>query len=787
MFLRYFYYHFKPYLPWRLRLSLRRLWYRRIRRHYTHVWPIKQTAGHAPAGWPGWPGGKKFAFVLTHDVETAEGLECCRELTAMERRLNFRSSFNFVPEGSYTVPSALRTWLAENGFEVGVHDLKHDGKLYRSRGSFKRNAERINRHLKDWNVVGFRSGFMLHNLEWLHDLNIEYDASTFDTDPFEPQPDGADTIFPFWVPAPGAHPPASSIRHPVSSFQHPASGIPDLASDPASRISHPPSISASQHFSISAFGKIPLPASRPGYVELPYTLPQDFCLYILLQEQTIDIWKRKLDWIASRGGMALLDVHPDYLSFSGGASKPWHYPARMYREFLDYARAKYHSDYWHALPKDVAQFVKTSLCHLQSSPSANPTIAPERDLEAGKPVATDVRRWTVWPRGAGESAASPRRSLFSNTILTNSPSHRSPREKIWIDLDNTPHVPFFEPIIDELQRRGYPVLVTARDAFQVCELADQKQLPYLKIGRHYGRNRLLKVLALLYRALQLAPAVWRERPALAVSHGARSQIILSNLTGIPTVLVEDYEHAQYPPLMRPQWILVPEVIPSEAFSFGNGHIRKYAGLKEDVYAWKLRPDPRILGQLGISETDLLITVRPPATEAHYHNPDGEALFVRFMEQASQAPHTRIVLLPRNRKQRDWLRGHWPQWFADDHTLIPDSAVDGMNLIWHSDLVVSGGGTMNREAAALGVPVYSLFCGPLGAVDRALQAQGRLVLIQDPQEIPSKIRLEKRQRPPLVAATSRDTLHQIVSALEAILEHQPQKRAHPSPAPLTCQL
>ena len=118
----------------------------------------------------------------------------------LEMEMGFRSSFNFVPEGDYRVPSALRQELLQNGFEIGVHDLRHDGRLFRSAAEFRKRAVRINRYLEDWKAVGFRSGFMLHNLDWLHQLNIEYDMSTFDTDPFEPQPEGRHTIFPNWIP-----------------------------------------------------------------------------------------------------------------------------------------------------------------------------------------------------------------------------------------------------------------------------------------------------------------------------------------------------------------------------------------------------------------------------------------------------------------------------------------------------------------------------------------------------------------------------------------------------------
>jgi len=175
MFGRRIYYILKPLFPWRVRMAVRRFFTRRKRKSCGDIWPIDESAGHAPEGWPGWPDGKKFAFVITHDVEGPEGLEKCRRLAELEMELGFRSSFNFIPEGPYVVPPDLRSWLTEHGFEVGVHDLAHDGKLFRSRRDFNKKAGRINRYLKDWGAAGFRAGFMLRNLDWYHDLNIEYD------------------------------------------------------------------------------------------------------------------------------------------------------------------------------------------------------------------------------------------------------------------------------------------------------------------------------------------------------------------------------------------------------------------------------------------------------------------------------------------------------------------------------------------------------------------------------------------------------------------------------------
>src|SRR5438876_483778 len=147
MWTRHTYYSVKPFLPWSLRMALRRWKARRRNPRLASTWPISEVAGQSPHGWTGWPEGKQFALVLTHDVEGSKGLQRCRQLMQLEGDLGFRSSFNFVPEGEYSTPRELRACLGDNGFEVGVHDLKHDGKLYRSRQGFRTRARRINGYL----------------------------------------------------------------------------------------------------------------------------------------------------------------------------------------------------------------------------------------------------------------------------------------------------------------------------------------------------------------------------------------------------------------------------------------------------------------------------------------------------------------------------------------------------------------------------------------------------------------------------------------------------------------
>src|SRR5687767_1863561 len=282
------YYYLKPAIPRCVRYVLRQKLAERQRKTHAEVWPILQAAAKQPAGWCGWPDQRRFALIITHDVESQKGLDRVKDLAKMEMSLGFRSSFNFIPEGPYSVPPDLRHWLTERGFEVGVHDHRHDGKLYNSFGRFAASAQRINHFVRQWDAAGFRSGFMLHNLDWIPHLDVLYDASTFDTDPFEPDSDAARTIFPFLIQG----------------------------------------------------------SNGNTIVELPYTLPQDSTLFLVLRERTNRIWKQKLSWIAAHGGMALLNVHPDYVCF-GKSPTRYEYSLEIYREFLEHAKTVYGGGYWH--------------------------------------------------------------------------------------------------------------------------------------------------------------------------------------------------------------------------------------------------------------------------------------------------------------------------------------------------------------------------------------------------------------------------------------------------------
>jgi predicted glycosyltransferase len=339
------------------------------------------------------------------------------------------------------------------------------------------------------------------------------------------------------------------------------------------------------------------------------------------------------------------------------------------------------------------------------------------------------------------------------------------RKKIWIDLDNSPHVPFFAPIIPELKAKGFEIFLTARDSYQVVDLLKYYGIQARVIGKHYGKLKILKLLGTAWRAVSLAYVVRKEKIDLSLSHGSRGCMLASALLGKETIAIMDYEHTSKVSVSRMKlWVIHPEIVRLDHSSADGKRYLEYPGIKEDVYLPSFHPDPHLRSRLGIAPDELLVTVRPPATEAHYHNPEAEGLLTATLEKFTNMQGARVLLLPRNKNQEKELRAAWPSEIASSKIVIPAHVEDGMNLIWNSDLVVSGGGTMNREAAAMGVPVYSIFRGPIGAVDRFLESQGRLVLLESVEQVQTKIRAVRRDKDVLSLS------HQKSPALETILQH-----------------
>lgn len=316
-------------------------------------------------------------------------------------------------------------------------------------------------------------------------------------------------------------------------------------------------------------------------------------------------------------------------------------------------------------------------------------------------------------------------------------------------MDNAPHVHVLRPIIVELERRGHRVDITARDYGQTLPLLEYYGLEAQRIGRHGGKNKFRKYVNFLTRTLSLFFFALDRRYDAAFSHGSRSIVPAARCLRIPLVSLSDYEHTTFPHFML-MWInllLFPDVIPSSIFT-ENGvpsdRVCGYPGLKEDLYVHDFQPDPSFLDELNIDPKSILILMRPPATMAHYAVEQSSIVFERVLEYLCGLSHVQIILLPRTSQQGAELEA-LVEKRRYTNIIIPDKVYNGPSLIWHSDLVISGGGTMNREAAALGVPVYSIYQGPIGAVDRHLIETGRLIHVKDIADL---------RRIPLVKTTPR---------------------------------
>lgn len=322
--------------------------------------------------------------------------------------------------------------------------------------------------------------------------------------------------------------------------------------------------------------------------------------------------------------------------------------------------------------------------------------------------------------------------------------------RIWIDLANSPHVPFFRPLVKEFQQRGHDVEVTARDFAETVELAQAAGFTLEVISGHGGRELAGKAGNLVRRAWALRAWALSRAFDLAVSHNSYSQILAARALSLKSVTLMDYEHqpANHLAFRFAARIIVPRAFPESSLTRYGAHaarVKRYNGTKEDVYLADFKPDPGFEDQLralGIRRDDVLVVVRPPARDALYHRFENE-LFDELLERLSEHPLTKVILLPRNDSQRARYGER-----ASAKLILPEHAIDGPNLIASSDLVISAGGTMNREAAALGVPAATIYAGEWAAIDEELVREGRLrriITLEDLVSLPVEKRAEAQPR------------------------------------------
>jgi len=317
---------------------------------------------------------------------------------------------------------------------------------------------------------------------------------------------------------------------------------------------------------------------------------------------------------------------------------------------------------------------------------------------------------------------------------------------IWFDFDNVPHVAVLNPIAEEMSSRGYNIFCTARDMAETVELLKAKRDDFIVVGGMFNKSKLKKITGTCMRALHLAWLAHNKKICCAVSHGSRSAVIASFLLGIPSVAMYDYEYVNTALFSRLcKKVLVPDVISNDDVNKAkiNGrNLVKYPGFKENIYISNISSDPSIYDSLGIDSSKIVITVRPPSTTSHYHAGESSDIFIALLHKLASYSDAEVVFLPRSTSQKKELFDFFGRFHKK--IIIPTLVVDGLDLIWHSDLVISGGGTMIREAAILRVPAYSIFKGRTGAVDRSLAGDGRLIRIGSIEDI-AKIRFVKRRQ------------------------------------------
>ncbi len=324
---------------------------------------------------------------------------------------------------------------------------------------------------------------------------------------------------------------------------------------------------------------------------------------------------------------------------------------------------------------------------------------------------------------------------------------------IWFDLDNSPHVPLFAPVFRELEKRNISFDVTARDFAQTIDLLEMRGIPHTAIGRHGGKSKIKKILNLMERSRDLKKYI-KNRPQgqeaidLAVSHGSRTQLVAASGMKIRSLLMMDYEYTETRIFNRyADHILVPDIIPSGRLSSAGINLKKvirYNGFKEELYLGTFISDESFRSSLGIGDGAVLAVIRPPGMLGNYHDSRSETLLIEAIEYFASFENCVILITSRSQKDRDFINEN-----VKDKSSVRflEKAVDGLQLLSTADIVLSGGGTMNRESALIGTKTYSIFTGKKPYLDEHLESIGRLTFINSKKDI-SQIKVERaREKTP----------------------------------------
>jgi len=305
--------------------------------------------------------------------------------------------------------------------------------------------------------------------------------------------------------------------------------------------------------------------------------------------------------------------------------------------------------------------------------------------------------------------------------------------RLWADLTNTAHVLVLRPLVEAAESAGHEVELTARPLSHTIELLEDWGHPHTVLGRHGGAGRIGKAAAAASRLRQMIAFGRRRRFDAALAHGSTDLPPACRALGVPNTTMFDYEWASLQHHVNCRLadrVLVPDAIPAERLARYGARppkLVRYPGLKEEYYLSTFEPDPGVLDELGLDRARVLCVVRTAPSYALYLGGSENPLLARLLERLAREA-AQVVVLARTDEQRRAVRTF------SDRFVVPDRAVDGRSLVAYADVLVSAGGTMNREAAVLGTPVWSIFEGRLGAVDEQLVREGRLRLLDDPARV-----------------------------------------------------
>jgi predicted glycosyltransferase len=324
--------------------------------------------------------------------------------------------------------------------------------------------------------------------------------------------------------------------------------------------------------------------------------------------------------------------------------------------------------------------------------------------------------------------------------------NKNSSKRIWIDLDDSTQIPFFAPIVKNLEEKGYNVLISGRNYSKIKLLADLYNLDYIPTAKQFDKNNFTKILNSFFRSFQLLLFVIKSKPTIAITHGSVSQMIAAFILRIPIAMFLDYEFIRaLPTLIKPNIIFMPNILYNNLHSSFGTKIFSYPGRKEDIYLHNFAPDSNIITNLKIDTSSIIIFIKLQSYKNFDKDYQRKQLFQEIIKMLTNNETTRTIILLQDELGKAEILKYFNIDLNSEKLLIQTEIIDELNLLWHSDIVISDSRSLNREASSMGIPVYNIFHDKLGAVDSHLVKNNRLILIENIKDVRTKIQIKKKQK------------------------------------------